>query len=76
MNFARWITLVGSIGETGKLVTKIEDGCSWMDSVDEGVEHMCIIWVWSKGDDDDDDDGGGDGFFSDFPQSGMVDVSR
>lgn len=48
-----------------------------MDSVDEGVEHMCMIWVWSRNDDDVDDDGGdGGGLFSALPQSGMVDVSR
>ena len=78
MNRARWITLVGSIGEMGKLVTRIDEGCSWMDSVDEGVEHMCMIWGWSRNDDDVEDDGGcdGDGLFSDLPQSGIVDVSR
>ena len=49
-----------------------------MDSVDEGVEHMCMIWGWSRNDDDVEDDGGcdGDGLFSDLPQSGIVDVSR
>ena len=59
-------------------MTRIEEGCSWMDSVDDGVEHMCMIWGWSRNDDDVDDDGGcdGDGLFSDLPQSGMVDVSR